>query len=174
MAWNKRREHFICKGPNQCAHPELLTGTLTLPLWYPSPIVRTAPSPKQPEVLTLQVFEPRNFVVAPDKQVSSVIWGWGWYFGDADYCAATCCPSLACPLPCSAPCFTCLALLSLLVSSQCACQQRPCQNSRRCCSPPFKCFYRCSQRGGGGGGRGGGAYLWAKLQDGQKPSCQGT
>ena len=33
MAWNKQRRQFISKNSNQCIHPELLTGTLTQPLW---------------------------------------------------------------------------------------------------------------------------------------------
>ena len=38
-----------------------------------------------------------HFVVINEHQLFSVIWGWGWYFGDADHCLATCCRMSVCP-----------------------------------------------------------------------------
>ena len=61
----------------------------------PPPFARTTLLSEQQEVL-LPHFPGLSFcgcfwfVIVRADALVSVTWGWGWYFGDADHCPATC------------------------------------------------------------------------------------
>ena len=90
-----------------------------------------------------------SFLGVHEDQVFSLILGWGWYFGDVEYCPATCCHTCGCPGVQVIIHGPGMEVVPLPVSSQGARNHRPCQNSRRrCFRPPFSVLLSLFSQGG--------------------------
>ena len=92
---------------------------------------------------------PFHFLVVREDQFCTVIWGWGWYFGDADDCPAIRCQIAGYPSVQVIVHGLDTEVVPVLVSSEGACKQRTFQLFQ-VLFPPFSVLLLLFSQGGGG------------------------